>query len=409
MSNEERREARYQRRRAEREKRTSERSRACGNFEEVFSFLHLWKSAKKCCRGVRWKASTQNLMDNMLTRVADIHTDILAGTFKHRGFHEFTVHERGKARRIRAVHITERVVQKCLCDFVLTPIYRATFVYDNSASLSGKGMDFAMRRYKQQVSRQARRGGYVLRYDFRKFFDTAPHAPIFEANRRLFHDQRIAEEVNRFIRDFGPAGLGLGSQVSQICALLLASPIDHLCRDKLRLKGYGRYNDDGYAMHDELPYLQMCLEKIRAATDQIGLRLNEGKTGISPVEKSVFLKCRYHTRPSGGVKMRMGRDATVRFRKKLPKLQRMVETGKMTLADVRPVWAAYFGHMSRGNSRRAICASARIFRETFGFWPDKEGWTSALTGAGGAPGGNCRRAIGHLPEAGACHSPARSS
>nr|DAI03932.1 MAG TPA: hypothetical protein [Caudoviricetes sp.]DAM52003.1 MAG TPA: hypothetical protein [Bacteriophage sp.] len=380
LTNKERREGRYLRRKAARERKAMDRSRACGNFEDVFSFMHLWKSAKKCCRGVKWKSSTQSLMNNMLVRVADIHTELMDGTFRHKGFHEFTVYERGKARHIRAVHITERVVQKCLCDYALVPVYQATFIYDNSASLKGRGMDRALRRYKKHVSRQARRGGYVLRYDFRKFFDTAPHKPLFEANRRLFHDPRTAAEVDRFIRDFGDYGLGLGSQVSQVCALMLASPIDHLCKDKLRLKGYGRYNDDGYAMHESRAYLETCLTEIRRKATEIGIVVNEKKTGISPAGKSVFLKCRYHTKPDGGVKMRMGREATARLRKKLPKLRKMVHAGKISLADVQPVWASYCGHMNRGNSHKAVRKSAEYFKSIFGFYPDKEGWSYALAG-----------------------------
>lgn len=38
MTSEERHEARYRRRLAERQRRREERSRACGTFEEVFSF-----------------------------------------------------------------------------------------------------------------------------------------------------------------------------------------------------------------------------------------------------------------------------------------------------------------------------------------------------------------------------------
>ena len=175
-------------------------------------------------------------------------------------------------------------------------------------------------------------------------------------------------------------GLGLGSQVSQVCALMLASPIDHLCKDKLRLKGYGRYNDDGYAMHESRAYLETCLTEIRRKATEIGIVVNEKKTGISPAGKSVFLKCRYHTKPDGGVKMRMGREATARLRKKLPKLRKMVHAGKISLADVQPVWASYCGHMNRGNSHKAVRKSAEYFKSIFGFYPDKEGWSYALAG-----------------------------
>ena len=58
MTSAERREIRYQRRKAKREEARRKRSMACGDFEEIFSFRHLYLSGKKCCKGVYWKSST---------------------------------------------------------------------------------------------------------------------------------------------------------------------------------------------------------------------------------------------------------------------------------------------------------------------------------------------------------------
>lgn len=52
MTSEERREARYQRRKAKRDEARLRRSKECGDFDEVFSFRHLYLSGKKCCKGV---------------------------------------------------------------------------------------------------------------------------------------------------------------------------------------------------------------------------------------------------------------------------------------------------------------------------------------------------------------------
>ena len=146
MTSEERREARYQRRKAKRDEARLRRSKECGDFDEVFSFRHLYLSGKKCCKGVYWKNSTQRYIGNIIPIIAKTHRELQNGTFKHRGFHAFTIMERGKKRYIRSVHITERAVQKCLCDYCLVPIYSACFIYDNSASLKHRGMDFALRR-----------------------------------------------------------------------------------------------------------------------------------------------------------------------------------------------------------------------------------------------------------------------
>ena len=52
MTSEERHEARYQRRKAKREARILARSKELGDFNEVFSFRHLYLSGKKCCKNV---------------------------------------------------------------------------------------------------------------------------------------------------------------------------------------------------------------------------------------------------------------------------------------------------------------------------------------------------------------------
>ena len=122
MTSEERREIRYQRRKAKRDEARLKRSQSCGDFDEVFSFRHLYLAGKKCCKGVYWKNSTQRYVGNLIPNVASTWTALHTGKFKHRGFHEFYIMERGKKRHIRSVHITERAVQKCLCDYCIVPL-----------------------------------------------------------------------------------------------------------------------------------------------------------------------------------------------------------------------------------------------------------------------------------------------
>lgn len=152
MTSEERREARYQRRKAKRDEARLKRSMACGDFEEVFSFRHLYLSGKKCCKGVYWKNSTQRYIGNIIPNTAKTLRELETNSFRHRGFHEFDIMERGKKRHIRSVHITERAVQKCLCDYCIVPIYSASFIHDNSASLKRRGMDYALRRMSATYS-----------------------------------------------------------------------------------------------------------------------------------------------------------------------------------------------------------------------------------------------------------------
>ena len=125
MNSTERREQRYLRRKAKRDMKILQRSLAQGSFEEVFSFRHLYLSGKKCCKNVLWKNSSQRFIGTLLLMVAEIREQLMSGTFRGKGFIHFVVMERGKLRHIRSVHITERMVQKCLCDYCIVPIYSA--------------------------------------------------------------------------------------------------------------------------------------------------------------------------------------------------------------------------------------------------------------------------------------------
>lgn len=80
MTSEERREARYQRRKAKRDEARLRRSKECGDFDEVFSFRHLYLSGKKCCKGVYWKNSTQRYIGNIIPIIAKTHWELQDGT-----------------------------------------------------------------------------------------------------------------------------------------------------------------------------------------------------------------------------------------------------------------------------------------------------------------------------------------
>lgn len=317
MTSEERREARYQRRKAKRDEARLRRSKECGDFDEVFSFRHLYLSGKKCCKGVYWKNSTQRYIGNIIPIIAKTHRELQNGTFKHRGFHAFTIMERGKKRYIRSVHITERAVQKCLCDYCLVPIYSACFIYDNSASLKHRGMDF------------------------------------------------------------GSVGLGLDSQVSQTNALMLPNMIDHYFKEVCRIKAYERYMDDGVAINPDIDDLYLCMDGLKIICEKCGLELNLKKTRVIPLRDYYrWLKTRFIITPTGKVVRKMNKDSTKIVRHKLRAFRGKLDRGEMTLADIRCSVDSYNGHMKRGHSFKVRQRTNQYFKSLYGFYPDEKGWKS---------------------------------
>lgn len=380
-STQQRHEGRYQRRRAARERKRMARSQKLGGLEEVFSFRNLYKAGKKCCKNVMWKNSTQRFMGTLLLEVAELHEQVMAGTFTGKGFIHFTIMERGKVRHIRSVHITERAVQKCLCDNYLVPLYAPAFVYDNSASLEGKGTDFALRRmvyHLQKHYRKHGREGAILLYDFSGYFDTAPHGPLFAEAERRMHDDRLRELCNQFIQAFGSMGLGLGSQISQTNALMLPNSLDHMVKEPLGIKGYGRYMDDGNLIHESREYLETtCREALKAKAEDLGLTLNQKKTRVTPLTDTfTFLKTRFTLTATGKVILKVSRRSTTTIRRKLLTFKAWVDDPEkpFTMEDVRASYESYHGQMKRGNSFKTVQRTDHYFKEIMGFYPNEKGW-----------------------------------
>lgn len=369
MNSTERREARYQHRKAARMAKKAALLREYGDFETVFSFERLYESYRASVRGVGWKASTQRYKASSLANVTRTHEELIAGKYRSKGFYEFDIVERGKPRHIRSVHISERVVQRCLCDYCLVPMLSRSFIYDNGASLRGKGYDFAVSRVTRFLTehyRKHRREGYVLVFDFSKYFDTARHEPVFREFERSGIDDRLVSLSKYFIQNFGDVGLGLGSQVSQIAALALPNRIDHYIKDTLGMRYYARYMDDGCIISESKEKLELCLRELRRLCAEHGIRLNQKKTQIIKLTRGfTFVKVRFRYGKNGKIIRRATYKGIQHMRAKLRIFRRWVASGRMTEADVKTSVVSWRGHMKRFHSYYMEQSVERLYLELF--------------------------------------------
>lgn len=337
----------------------------CFDFKKVFTYTHLWKSYKNCKKGVNWKASTHKFTTNAPLNVFRLFIALQTGKFKSPGFYEFDIYERGKHRHIKSVRIEERVVQRCLCDYCIVPVLARTFIYDSGATLKDKGYDFAIDRVRTHLQRHYRKHGaegYVLLFDFSKFFDNISHEQIKSILSSHFRDQRILNLIFHFIDAFGDKGLGLGSQISQVLALAAADKLDHFIKEQLRIKGYVRYMDDGWLLHESKEFLQECLEQIKAKCREDGLILNEKKTHIVKLSRGfTFLKVKYFVTDSGKVIRKISRESVTRERRKLKKLKTRLDCNLIQMEDILQSYNSWDGHASRFDSYN----TRRSMRNTF--------------------------------------------
>ena len=174
MTSGERHEKRYHNRLKRRQELKNNFLTSLPTYDELFTFDNLFDAFYKCRTNVRWKESIQRYEANLYTNTYDLFKQLENRTFKSKGFHTFVINERGKQRWIRSVHISERIVQKVLCDNYLVPLLSHYLIYDNGATLKGKGTDFTLKRLNLHLHKYYREfninKGYILIYDFSDYF-----------------------------------------------------------------------------------------------------------------------------------------------------------------------------------------------------------------------------------------------
>jgi hypothetical protein len=331
------------------------------SFETLSNFDNLYFSAISSMKNVIWKDSVIHYEANVFKNVNKAMKSLKAGKDIRQGFISFSINERGRKREIRSVHIEERVIQKCLCDYVLIPVFSRSLIYDNGASLKNKGMHFSVRRLIRHLVRFYRETGsnegYALTVDFSKYFDNVNHKILLDLIFKKIKDPKVCRYIQDFVDAFGVKSLGLGSQISQIAAIYYPNRIDHLVKEELSIKGYGRYMDDFYLIHKDKKYLQKCLDIICKVCNELGITVNLKKTRITKLSDGlIFLKGRYVLTDTGKVLRYPGKDIIKRERRKLKKLRKKVSEGKTHYWDVLTSYLSW-----RGGYKKRFRSYARLW------------------------------------------------
>ena len=81
---------------------------------------------------------------------------------------------------------------------------------------------------------------------------------------------------------------------SQVLAILYLNELDHFIKEKLNIKYYIRYMDDGLLIHESKDYLKYCLREIVKILDKYKLELNNKTKIININEGFVFLGFKYY-------------------------------------------------------------------------------------------------------------------
>lgn len=262
------------------------------NYEEIVCDANnLYRAYKVSVKSSKWKESTQKFMMNFLRYIFEIQDDIINRTLQNGPTQEFELHERGRIRPITSIQIRDRIVRHSLCDEVLLPEVRKHIIYDNCASIKGRGISQQRKRFEIHLHKYYQlygNDGYILFGDFSKFYNNIIHEIAKRELLKLFDDDEFIdwlltlifkgfqvdvsymsdEEYEACMTDtfnkleyrnipkekltgekWMEKSVNIGDQLSQVIGIYYPYPIDNYVKYVRQQKFYGRYMDDWYIMN----------------------------------------------------------------------------------------------------------------------------------------------------------------
>lgn len=340
----------------------------CDCKHEIFNLNNLYAGFQKAKENSDWKAQVQRYEMNLLPELCELHKEIKEKSFEFLPPTKFIINERGKTRLITGEQIRDRVAKSVLCEEGLWPIVSNYLIYDNGASLKGKGISFTrnrlkthLRKYYQQTKSNK---GYVLLIDFTKYFDNIQHEPFvnmfkdygidddslwllektvkqsrvdvsymddFEYEQcmdKTFNSLEYSQVNNSLLvqEKYMDKHFNIGCPVAQVAGVAYPTPVDNYIKIVRGIKFFARYMDDSYIIHESKEYLQELLVDITEEANKIGIKINSKKTRICKLsEHWRFLQIQYSLTETGRIIEKINPKRLTNMRRKLKKLALFLE------------------------------------------------------------------------------------
>ena len=322
-------------------------------YDKVLTYGNMRRALNKVCRDVRWKDSVVGYELHAPRNTYQLIDELKRGAYKISPYQRFTIYE-PKKRDIVATRIRDRQVQMALCDGGLYEDITEHFIYDNCACQIGKGTDFALKRVKTHLRKfyqKHGKEGWVLKLDIKQFFPSTKHYVAKKAIAKRVSDPYARQLVFDVIDSFeGDAGIGLGSQISQLVELAVLDDLDHFIKERLGVKHYVRYMDDMIFIHQDKEFLKWVWSEVEKELAKLELELNK-KSCIYPLSQGVkFLKWRFIITNTGKIVQRMDSSKQSKERHRLKALLIKEANGEIPKGTAQNSLQAWLANADRGDT-----------------------------------------------------------
>ncbi len=271
------------------------------NLNELFTLEKLNNAFYEEAKASYWKESTQRYRANLLVNNIKLQEELLNNEYKILPTHDFKISERGKIRSISAPAMRDAIVQKILNQYILLPQLSKYFIYDNYASLEGRGTSMARKRVLVMLQRHIKKygnNGYVLQVDIKNFFGSINHATLIEMlDKKLNADNDVKNLIYYIINNSSNSdtGLNLGAEMPQTLSGFYLFELDNYIKTVLKTKFYARYADDMLICVQTKEEAKQLLKQIEMKLSKVHLAVSKKKTHVIKLSHGfTYLKIKYN-------------------------------------------------------------------------------------------------------------------
>ena len=294
-----------------------------------------------------------------------------------------------KIRIIMSQSIEDKILNHLVAKYFLSEVFEPVLIEENCATRIGKGTHYALKLFKKyyNISHNKYKKFYILKFDIEKYFYNIDHQIVKKLIRKRIKDRDAIKMLDKIIDStdesyineeiehlkkvlktqtiekninnlndrlkeidnlpFYKKGKGcpIGNMSSQIIATFYLNELDHFIKEKLKIKYYIRYMDDGILIHENKAYLEYCLEMILKMLERYRLSLNRKTKIYSSNEEIEFLgfRFKYHNK----IIMKVSNKTKVRFKKRMKCF--LINKENINYDNYRSVRDSYIGHLSYGS------------------------------------------------------------
>lgn len=217
--------------------------------EEIIERSNLEDSFDSVVRGTLRKKLREGkwLIAHRASFLDSVAKEIESGFVSLRPWHEKHIVEAEKARDIQVFCMADRIKINAVMSVVDKHLHKR-YIRTTGASIKRRGMHDLMQ-YIRRDLKEDPTIRYWYKSDVQKCYDTVIHHFVKFSLLRVFKDKRLLDILFSFI-DIMPGGvkMSMGMRSSQgLVNLLFSVFIDHVLKDRERLKHFYRYMDDSAA------------------------------------------------------------------------------------------------------------------------------------------------------------------